>query len=785
MPEVLEGEAVPQRLEIDICRSLDRPTEVTTSLRSDGEAGLGTLVGEFSLFNEWYEIASWWEGNFLERIAPGAFKRTINNRSGQSPVRVLLEHGFDPTVADKPLGVPNILEERAAGPYAETPLLDTSYNRDLAPALAAGAYGQSFRFQVLVDEWVEEPGVSDYNPKGLPERTIKEVRLIEFGPTVFPASPTTNGTTGLRSSTDHFYEQLARRDSDGYDAAVRSVRSLRASAPPAKAVPELAAPELETPEAEDRTTEDPQAGHSTDPVDAPPAADHSEDSPQSSHSTEPATPTSPSRKDNVMPNMTIEEREARQSEIRTRFTEIDVEYAGAALPDEVRKEWNALQAELVEHDQAIQDQLERREYLRQIASNPEATETQETTITRTATAARKAPNTRIKSDNIYDLSAIRQQAVSEDDLPRLYRDYAMRAVEQHTFPGVDDRAAAQAQVERHLNTIDDEKSTLARRIIATGSPTYERAFGKAIQQRGVMGLSTEEQRALSLGIDADGGYAVPFELDPTIVLTSDGVIDPLRSIARVETITGKEWQGITSEGVTVSRSAEAAEADDDSPTLDQPTVVTSRVDGFIPFSVELEMAWNQLKSELTMLLADAKAAEEANSFVNGTGATAGGITLPQGVLVGATTLVPTASATALTRGDLYKVKNALPPRFRARAQWLAETSFYDAVRDLDENGDVWAELSGDVNPRLLNKPTNEASEMPSFSLTAAAKAAIFGDFSKFLIVDRAGMSVELIPQVFGGNGRPTGQRGIFVWWHNGSKVLVPGAFRVLQMKPAA
>jgi phage head maturation protease len=33
----------------------------------------------------------------------------------------------------------------------------------------------------------QRPGKSDYNPDGLPEITILEARLIEFGPVTFPA----------------------------------------------------------------------------------------------------------------------------------------------------------------------------------------------------------------------------------------------------------------------------------------------------------------------------------------------------------------------------------------------------------------------------------------------------------------------------------------------------------------------------------------------------------------------------------------------------------------------
>jgi hypothetical protein len=53
------------------------------------------------------------------------------------------------------------------------------------------------------------------------------------------------------------------------------------------------------------------------------------------------------------------------------------------------------------------------------------------------------------------------------------------------------------------------------------------------------------------------------------------------------------------------------------------------------------------------------------------------------------------------------------------------------------------------------------------------------DFSRFVIVDRIGLSIELIPHLFGANRRPSGERGMYAYWRNGSKVVDAGAFRVL------
>jgi hypothetical protein len=82
------------------------------------------------------------------------------------------------------------------------PLLDTSYNRDLIPGLQAGLYGASFRFAVMQEEFDSKPKRSDHNPTGLPERTITEAKVREFGPVTFPAYA--GATAGLRSMTDEF-----------------------------------------------------------------------------------------------------------------------------------------------------------------------------------------------------------------------------------------------------------------------------------------------------------------------------------------------------------------------------------------------------------------------------------------------------------------------------------------------------------------------------------------------------------------------------------------------------
>jgi len=194
-----------------IIRAVSPALEFRDASESDLEEGhIGLLRILFSPVNQWTEIKSVWEGNFMERFAPGAWKKTISERI--SKILPLFQHGMDPQAGEKPLGPIRLLEENERGGYAEVPLLDTSYNRDLLPGLKAGLYGASHRFSVMREERNDHPDQSADNPHGLPERTIKEARLFEFGPVTFPAYA--GATAGVRSLTDEFLMSCFRSDPD-------------------------------------------------------------------------------------------------------------------------------------------------------------------------------------------------------------------------------------------------------------------------------------------------------------------------------------------------------------------------------------------------------------------------------------------------------------------------------------------------------------------------------------------------------------------------------------------
>jgi HK97 family phage major capsid protein len=518
----------------------------------------------------------------------------------------------------------------------------------------------------------------------------------------------------------------------------------------------------------------------------------------------------------VTTTMSIEDRVRRRDEIEARLTAIGDEHGDGEFPEPIQAEWDQLEAELDEHERALARHEEglnrRRERLAAIAGRQqgERVNGEESGYAGTGEApegeaaaangnghvppAARGPRNRAAGSpglgrgrtdvSIYDLDDLRKRSRSAEEMAALCRDNALRAVERATFPGSDSRERAQTTVERLLARVDDDNGTLAKRILVTGNPLYMRAWSRAVARLSTSVLTQEEIRALAVGVGADGGFAVPFELDPTVILTSDGAINPLRQLSRVQQITGKEYDLVTSAGVTVTRSGEGTPVDDNSPTLAQPTIKAERVTGFIPFSVEIEQDWQAMQNEMMMLLADAKDVEEASSFTNGDGTApnAGGIaaTLPSGSHVAGT-----GGAGALAAGDLDALEDDSAPRFRSRAVWMASKTVYNAYRALlaqqaSSAGDDWARPSAGQPRQLRGYDSYENSEMGTTHATGD-KPIIFGDFGRgFLIVDRLGMSTELVPHLVDATtARPTGERGLLSIWRNNSMVLIPNAFRQL------
>jgi len=781
---------------------------------SDSAPGDGhTLEGYAAVFNQDTEINSW-EGHFYERIAPGAFKKTLRERK---PV-MQFDHGRDARTGSVPIGAFSEIREDTDGLFVSARVFDNPVVEPIRQAIEAGAIsGMSFKFRVMRDEWRDNAGklvkgdeilrlLYEPGDRGPLQRTVKEVQLSEAGPVVFPAYAGTS--VGVRDMTQQDRESLEAQyrrtmlvEDDSEERAITewldAEKAYTASysewlrAESEFAVTEWLRAETEYvaahPSAKDVTLQENSPESAVPPVVDTPSAKSPEDAGRSTTSRRVPKWKVPEQisERKVVPDvkketiMNLEQLKARMGEIAVRLAEMGEEHRDAEFPAEAATEWDALEAEGTRNEAAIAAIEARTAKLAALATDKRYTE-------------RGTPAFQTKPENIFDMDEIRKSSDgTEEDLAKRFRDNALRAIEAADFSNVVSQEDAQTQAEKLLRTKDDKRSTFAKRMLATGTDIYERAYGKILMSGNDHGLTMEEHRAVehvmqitraqSSG-DSTGGYAVPFQLDPTVMLQNSGVINPLRSLARIEQIVGKEWQGVTTAGVTVSRSAEGAAAADNSFALGNKVVRTNRVTGFIPFSIEIELEWNQLRSEITTILSDAKEQEEANSFMlgDGTGVNANGLLA---TLSGNT--VTSATALTFAVADVYSLESALAPRYRTpKAAFLANHATYNTIRQFGQTDGhaLWERIGAGVPSKLLGYDAYEASVMSAAgtTVTSGQKIAIMGDFSNFVIVDRIGMSMDLIPHLFDqATARPTGQRGVYAIWMNNSKILNDAAFKVL------
>lgn len=347
---------------------------------------------------------------------------------------------------------------------------------------------------------------------------------------------------------------------------------------------------------------------------------------------------------------------------------------------------------------------------------------------------------------------------------------------------------------------DTDGELIAAFLVATSNPHYRSAFQKAASGLAPV-FSPEEgravrevnylKRAMSIGTDASGGFAVPVVIDPTIILTAQGSDNPVLNRARVETITNDEWRGLSSAGVTWKFDAEASAATDNAPTIAQPTVPTKRADGFIPFSIEVGQDWPGFAERMAELLGSGYDELLADKLTIGTGANTptGVIAKLAAITSPASVKTEVATAGTIATSDIYNMWAALPQRHRRRGStaWMSSTKTQNAIRQLgtlDPNFTV--NLTEEGIGALFGRGYDMNDYMTDFtSGTGTQSWVAVGNWLGYLVAQRAGMNIEFVPMLFDvTNNRPTGQRGWFAWARVGADVVDPTAFRLLTNRSA-
>ncbi|CAB4141806.1 Prohead protease [uncultured Caudovirales phage] len=181
------------QLKIDGPQAQSKEPEVRTNsvdfeVRAEGD-GM-TFTGYASVFNSPSEDL----GGFVEYVAPGAFKRSLQSRN---EVKLLWNHDSGEPLASLRGGTMQLVED-SVGLRVTAKLPNTTRGRDIAELLRTKVIdSMSFGFNVIKDSWSRDGQT----------RTLESVRLFETSIVSFPAYAATTAT--VRSAPSINADELA------------------------------------------------------------------------------------------------------------------------------------------------------------------------------------------------------------------------------------------------------------------------------------------------------------------------------------------------------------------------------------------------------------------------------------------------------------------------------------------------------------------------------------------------------------------------------------------------
>jgi HK97 family phage major capsid protein len=265
------------------------------------------------------------------------------------------------------------------------------------------------------------------------------------------------------------------------------------------------------------------------------------------------------------------------------------------------------------------------------------------------------------------------------------------------------------------------------------SPELRAAFNRFIRGGSPAGL---EYRALAVGTDSAGGYAVPdlFRNEVQKTMKEFGGVREVANVITTDTGQNIEWptfNGTAQVGAIVAENVQVAELD--------PAFGIASLDSYlwssklvrVPIQLTQDSAIN-MEDFLRDALAERIARIQNTKFTVGTGTGE-----PDGVAVGVTTGVTAASATAITADELISLYHSVDPAYRANFTWMTHDNTIAAIRKLKEattNAYIWQPgLQAGTPDTLLGRPVVVNQDMDS-SLATTDVAVLGGDFKRYYVI---------------------------------------------------
>lgn len=284
---------------------------------------------------------------------------------------------------------------------------------------------------------------------------------------------------------------------------------------------------------------------------------------------------------------------------------------------------------------------------------------------------------------------------------------------------------------------------------------HEKAYNKFLRKGREDGLAELEMKTLQTTVDADGGFAVPEELDRQLI-EIERQLTPMRQLAAQITVSTPDYKKLVNLGGAASGWVGETDARPEtaSPTLAQ---IQAKMGEVYANPASTQTALDDMFVDVEAWLAQEVGVEFAEQ--ENTAFTTGNGTNKALGLMSATTAETTdkagtrafgtfehqeaAAATAVTGDELIDLIHALRPGYRGRASWMFTGLTLAALRKLkDSDGNyLWRPgLEQGVSSQLLGYGYTENEDMPE--MVTGANAIAFADFMRaYLVVDRIGTRV--------------------------------------------
>ena len=363
------------------------------------------------------------------------------------------------------------------------------------------------------------------------------------------------------------------------------------------------------------------------------------------------------------------------------------------------------------------------------------------------------------SVDVKDVEQVAQELQAKFDAFKEKNDKRLEAVEQEKG----NLAGEVETLNGKLSELDELKSALEEELKQVKRPAggpqskaaseHKTAFIGFMRKGKDDGLRELERKALQVGVDEDGGYAVPEELDRTILnLLKDEVV--MRQEATTITVGGANYKKLVNLGGTASGWVGETDA--------RPETDASKLGQIEPFMGEiygnpqatqtmLDDAFFNVEDWINSELAIEFAEQEEIAFTSGNGTKK-----PKGFLAYASTLDPdktrafgtlqhilSGAAAGVTADAIIKLVYTLRKVHRNGAKFMMNNNSLFAIRILKESEGnyLWRPgLELGQPSSLAGYGVAENEQMPD--IAADAKAIAFGNFKRgYTIVDRIGTRI--------------------------------------------